>query len=59
MQINQGTTGVRLLVLYLFTFSYAGALNHYTVEPINNIEANKHNEVRLPFLIYDSKIRKE
>lgn len=52
---------LRSYLFYLFTFTYSGALYHYTIDPIDIIiiASNQNRVTLLRTLMYDFKVRKE
>lgn len=52
------TKSERMILLRFITFSYYGALQYYTVEPIHDIADSQLDSVKLRRLLHQFKVRK-
>jgi hypothetical protein len=50
---------VRKFVVLLFTWTYAGSLDYYTLQPIARVEEHQHNGPLVRELLTDFRERKE
>jgi hypothetical protein len=46
-------------ILYLLTWTYHGALQHYTIEPIHELALHQHDLWQLRQLLVNFRLRKE